>query len=299
MIDRIFLGVGTSRGRKNYSSLRVNDVIGFWRIEDLRPGERLLLRAEMKLPGKAWLEFKIDSLKKQNKLLYGLNQNLQRAQELLSISFQRYISEHLLKEILASSEPVSLSGEKKDVTVLISDIRGFTSLAENMATEELVEFLNQYFEAMIKIVLDYEGLLDKFMGDALLALFGAIYSHDDDPMRAVRAALEMQKTIEGLNARWSSKGAPEIKIGIGISTGEIIVGNIGSEQRLEFTGIGPDVNYAQRIETLTKTIPSSILINESTYLRVRDEVYATRYGPLEIRGKMKPIAVYGIEGLRE
>jgi len=238
-------------------------------------------------------------IKKQNKLLHGLNQNLQRAQELLSISFQRYISEHLVQEILASSEPVSLSGEKKDVTILISDIRGFTSLAESMATEELVEFLNQYFEAMIKIVLDYEGLLDKFMGDALLALFGAIYSHDDDPMRAVRATVEMQKTIEGLNARWCNNGMPEIKIGIGISTGEVIVGNIGSEQRLEFTGIGPDVNYAQRVEGLTKTIPSSILLNESTYLRVKDEVHATRYGPLEIKGKVEPIAVYGIEGLQE
>jgi len=184
-------------------------------------------------------------------------------------------------------------------TVLISDIRGFTSLAESMATEELVEFLNQYFEAMTKIILDYGGLVDKFMGDVLLALFGAIYSHDDDPMRAVKAAVEMQKTIEGLNARWCNNGMPEIKIGIGISTGEVIVGNIGSEQRLEFTGIGSDVSYAQRIEGLTKTIPSSILLNESTYLRVRNEVCATKYGPLEIKGKKDAISIYGVERLRK
>ena len=124
-------------------------------------------------------------------------------------------------------------------------------------------------------------------------------NHDDDPLRAVRTAIEMQKAVEELNAEWAKEDGPQITIGIGISTGEVIVGNIGSEQRLEFTGVGPDVNYAQRIESLTKIIPSQILINESTYLRVKDDVCATRFGPLEIKGKKEPIAVYGIDGIQD
>lgn len=238
------------------------------------------------------------AIRKQNKLLRELNQNLQRAKELLTISFRRYMNEHLVQEILESSQPVSLSGDKRDVTVLISDIRGFTSLAESMATEELVVLLNQYFEAMVDVVLVNGGLLDKFMGDALMALFGAICSHDDDPLRAVRTAVEMQKMVERLNAKWSTNNGPRIKIGIGISTGKVIVGNIGSEQRMEFTGIGPDVNYAQRMESLSKIIPCSIIISESTYLKVKDEVCATRYGPVGIKGKKEPAVVFGVEGLK-
>lgn len=239
------------------------------------------------------------AVKEQNKLLRELNLNLQRAKELLTISFQRYMSEHLVREILESSQPVSLSGQKRDVTVLISDIRGFTSLAENMATEKLVVFLNQYFKAMVDVVLDNSGLLDKFMGDALMALFGAVCKHDDDPLRAVRTAVEMQEVVKELNKTWSMNGGPRIKIGIGISTGEVIVGNIGSEQRMEFTGIGPDVNYAQRIESLSKIIPSPILISESTYLKVKNEVCATRYGPVQIKGKKEPATLYGVESMKK
>jgi class 3 adenylate cyclase len=237
-------------------------------------------------------------LEQNNQQLQELNQNLERAQELLSISFQRYMSSQLLERILKSSKPVSLTGEKKEVTVLMSDIRGFTTLAENMTTEKLVKFLNQYFEAMINIVLKNEGLLDKFMGDAVLALFGAIYSHEDDPLRAVVAAIEMQKKVRELNSKWSEENMPQIEIGVGISTGEIIVGNIGSDQRMEFTGIGQDVNYAQRIEALTKVFPSSILLNQSTYEQVKDVVNATQHGPIKIKGKKDAILVYGVEGLK-
>jgi adenylate cyclase len=237
-------------------------------------------------------------IEQYNQQLQELNQNLERAQELLSISFQRYMSSQLLERILKSSKPVTLTGERKEVTVLLSDIRGFTPLAENMATEKLVEFLNQYFEAMIDIVLKNEGIVDKFMGDAVLALFGAIYSHEDDPLRAVVAAVEMREKVKELNAKWSKIDMPQIEIGIGISTGEIIVGNIGSDQRMEFTGIGQDVNYAQRIESLTKSFPASILLSESTYEKIKDSVNATQHGPVEIKGKKEHVLVYGVEGLK-
>jgi adenylate cyclase len=237
-------------------------------------------------------------LERYNQQLQELNQNLERAQELLTISFQRYMSSQLLERILKSSKPVSLTGEKKEVSILISDIRDFTPLAENMATEDLVEFLNQYFETMVSIVLKNEGLLDKFMGDAVMALFGAIYSHEDDPLRAVRTAVEMQEGVKELNAKWSKENKAQIVVGIGISTGEIIVGNIGSDQRMEFTGIGQNVNYAQRIEALTKVFSSSILVCESTYNQVQDSIHATRYGPVEIKGKEDHILVYGVDGLK-
>ncbi|MBI4832855.1 MAG: response regulator [Candidatus Lindowbacteria bacterium] len=233
----------------------------------------------------------------QNKKLKQLNQNLERAKELLTISFQRYMSEHLLERVLQSSKPVSLSGEKRPVTILISDIRDFTSLAENMTPERLVEFLNQYFEPMVEIILDNEGLLDKFMGDSVMALFGAIYTHEDDSLRAVKAGIEMQDAVERLNKQWAMEGKPSIRIGIGISTGEVVVGNIGSEKRMEFTVIGQDVNYAQRIEGLTKTLRSSVLISEPTYFEVRDRIHAVPYAPIEIKGKKDPIVVYGAEGL--
>ncbi len=237
-------------------------------------------------------------LEQNNQKLHELNQNLERAQELLSIAFQRYMSSQLLERILKSSQPVSLNGEKKEVAVLMSDIRGFTTLAENMATEKLVKFLNQYFEAMIDIVLKNEGLLDKFMGDAVLALFGAIYSHEDDPLRAVMAAIEMQEMVRELNAKWSEEDMPQIEIGVGISTGEIIVGNIGSDQRMEFTGIGQDVNYAQRLEQMTKQLPANILIGEATYGKVKEHVVVEKFGPFQIGGKKDPVAVYGVLGLK-
>ncbi|MBI5117838.1 response regulator [Candidatus Poribacteria bacterium] len=238
------------------------------------------------------------TIRRQNKKLKRLNENLERAKELLTISFERYMSEHLLERILQSSKPVSLSGEKMPVTILISDIRDFTSLAESMTPEGLVKFLNRYFEPMVEIILDNEGVLDKFMGDSVMALFGAIYTHKDDSLRAVRAALEMQEAVERLNKQWVQEGNPPIKVGIGISTGEVVAGNIGSEKRMEFTVIGQDVNYAQRIEGLTKIFPSSILISEPTHAEVSEKIRAVRYAPTEIRGKKEPIVVYGVEGLK-
>ncbi|HNZ16827.1 MAG: adenylate/guanylate cyclase domain-containing protein [Candidatus Hydrogenedentes bacterium] len=222
----------------------------------------------------------------------------ERRRQLLRQSFSRYVSAEIVDQILRSSQPVNVSGERRTVTILMTDIRGFTSMAETMDPEALVRFLNTYFAAMIDIILENEGTLDKFMGDAVLALFGAPVQHDDDALRAVKVALAMRDTLRRLNAQWASAGKPQIRIGIGISTGEVIVGNIGSARRLEYTAIGKDVNYAQRIEALTKEIPAGILINETTYELVKDHVVAEKFGPLIIRGREAPVCVYGINGLR-
>lgn len=239
-----------------------------------------------------------EAIRKSEQELRDLNRQLEKAKDLLKQSFQRYVGAQIVDKIVESSEPVNLSGERKPVSILLSDIRGFTALSERLEAEELVRFLNTYFSAMIEIIFEYEGTLDKFMGDAILALFGAPLSHDDDPLRAVKAAIAMQAKLSELNEVWSVGYANSVKIGIGISTGEVIAGNIGSEKRLEYTAIGEDVNYAQRIEALTKEFPADVLISEATYKQVERHVIAEKFGPIEIRGKRAPITVYGVRGLR-
>lgn len=264
--------------------------------------EKLRLKANVKekLLGRTLHESEAISQKlalKQEELR-NLNAQLEKAKNLLKQSFQRYVSAQIVEEILQSSEPVNLKGQRKTVSILLSDIRGFTALSERLDPEDLVRFLNSYLSEMIEIIFKHEGTLDKFMGDAILALFGAPVGHGDDALRAVRTAVAMQEKLRELNETWKTNGWPNIKIGIGISTGEVVVGNIGSEKRMEYTVIGQDVNYAQRIETLTKELPADILISESTYEEVRDFVKAEKYEPLTIRGKREPIVVYGVFGMK-
>ncbi len=261
---------------------------------------RLKTNVKEKLLGKTLREFEAigDKLAQKQEELRRLNAQLERAKDLLKQSFQRYVSAQIVEEILQSSEPVNLRGQRKTVSILLSDIRGFTALSEQLEPEELVKFLNSYFSEMIDIIFEHEGTLDKFMGDAVLALFGAPVTHEDDALRAVSAAIAMQAKLHELNTAWRTDGKPNIKIGIGISTGEVVVGNIGSERRMEYTVIGQDVNYAQRIESLTKDLRADILISESTYEKIKEQVVVEKFGPLTIKGKKEPITVYGVSGIK-
>ena len=240
-----------------------------------------------------------DKVRQSEAELRKLNRQLERAKDLLKQSFERYVSVQIVDQILQSAQPVNLGGERKTVAILLSDIRGFTALAEQMAPEDLVQFLNAYFSAMVDIVFAHEGALDKFMGDAVLALFGAPVHHDDDSLRAVKAALAMQEKLRELNEEWRTGGKPALRVGIGIATGEVVVGNIGSTKRLEYTAIGQDVNHAQRIEELTKQFPADILVSEATYEEIKDHVVAHKFGPVTIRGTRAGTHVYGVERLRE
>jgi adenylate cyclase len=274
--------------------------------KDLQLGievERLRLKANLKekLLGRALHDSEIlsEKLARKQEELREINSQLGRAKELLKQSFQRFVSHHIVEEILQTCEPVNLRGERKTVTILVSDIRGFTALSEQFEPEELVSFLNTYLSEMIEVIFDNEGTLDKFMGDAILALFGAPLSLGDDALRAVRTAIAMQDKLRELNRTWKTEGKPKLKIGIGISTGEVVVGNIGSEKRMEYTVIGQDVNYATRIETLTKELSCDILVAESTYEKVKDFVLAEKFGPIPIRGSNVRMNVYGIRGLKQ
>jgi adenylate cyclase len=182
------------------------------------------------------------------------------------------------------------------VTVFFSDIRGFTPMAEALTAEEVVHILNEYFTAMTAIIFKYEGTLDKFMGDAIMAIFGAPIDMPDHAERAVLAALEMGVKLRELQAKWRVEGKQEVNIGIGINTGEVVVGNIGSLERMEYTAIGSNVNLTQRLESVAEK--GQILISAATYERVKHRVNAVMLDPIKVKGKTEKVMAYSVEGLK-
>jgi len=210
--------------------------------------------------------------------------------------FQRYVSSQVVEELLASPDKVVLGGRRKEVTVLFADIRNFTSIASHMAPEEVVSILNEFFTMITEVIFKYQGTLDKYIGDAVMAIYGAPIKEENHAEKALRAALETQERMELLGRRLLERGIEPIKIGIGINTGEAVIGNIGSLQRMEYTAIGDSVNLASRLEEVAKS--DQILISESTYQVVKDIVKARALEPMAIAGKTELIQVYEVLGLK-
>jgi adenylate cyclase len=219
-----------------------------------------------------------------------------RAKKLKS-TFKRYVSKDVVDEILKHKGGLSLTGDKKRVTVLFSDIRGFTSMSEKMDPKQLVRELNEYFHEMVQVIFRHGGTLDKFMGDAVMAVWGSPLPHEGDELRAVQAAWEMQRALRSLNERRSSQGKSPIHSGVGINTGEAVVGNLGSEDRMEYTVIGDTVNTACRIEG--QTTAGQILIHEDTYNVVKEYVQARPRDPVKVKGKAEPLQLYEVTGLND
>lgn len=215
-----------------------------------------------------------------------------RERERVKQTFKKYVSKDVAEKILSASEEVVLTGERRAVTVLFADIRGFTGLAEKMEPEDVVGMLNEHFTLMIEIIFKHKGTLDKFIGDALMAVFGAPLSHGDDAYRAVQAAIEMQQASRELNQRRTSRGQPPLAMGVGVATGSVVSGNIGSEQRTEFTVIGDAVNTASRIQG--KTAGGQILISQATYEETKDRIKVEAREPLQVKGKSEPVSVYEV-----
>jgi adenylate cyclase len=213
--------------------------------------------------------------------------------EQLKLNFSKYVSKHVMEQILQS--PAKLAGERRKITVLFSDIRQFTHLAERLPPEQVVSLLNEYFEAMIEVIFRYHGTLDKFLGDGLMVEFGAPLDDESQEKHAVLAAIGMQKDLQVLVAKWKKEGKPKIEIGIGIHTGLAIVGNIGSEKRIEYTAIGDTVNVASRIEQATKLLKQPILISETTYQAIKEEFKTISLGPLILPGRQEAISIYAID----
>jgi adenylate cyclase len=214
--------------------------------------------------------------------------------ERLKMNFARYVSQYVLEKILQSDTPTKLEGENKKVTALVADIRQFTLLSEKLAPEQVVSLLNQYFEKMLDVIFRNYGTLDKFMGDGILVEFGAPLEDVNQEKNALTCALQMQEALKALCDTWEKEGKPRIQIGIGIHTGKAIVGNIGSEQRMEYTAIGNTINVAYRLEQATKTYNKSILASETTVGPVETLFVVENLGPVVLPERTEKITVYAI-----
>jgi adenylate cyclase len=215
-----------------------------------------------------------------------------REKEMIKRAFTRYVAREVVEEILKDPENLVLSGERRQVTVLFCDVRGFTPMSERLAPEEVVLLLNDFYNLMIETTFKYDGTLDKFLGDAVMAVFGAPMAYPDHSARAIRTALAMQEGIAGLNERRGREGKEPIAVGIGVSAGEAVAGTVGTEDRMEYTVIGDSVNLAARLEANAK--PGQILISHPTYERVRDLVEARPLGRIRVKGKEEEVEVYEV-----
>ncbi|MBS3945173.1 MAG: adenylate/guanylate cyclase domain-containing protein [Melioribacter sp.] len=211
--------------------------------------------------------------------------------------FSQYVSKSIVNELLANPDKLKLGGEKKTLTVLFSDIAGFTTFAEKKEPEELVSFINEFLNEMTEIILRNGGTLDKYLGDAVMAFWGAPVEVDDHAYKACLTALQMQDKLAELRDRWSKVGEPLIHIRIGINSGEVIVGNIGGVKRFDYTVLGDDVNLASRLEGANKEYGSNIMISDSTYEMVKDKVLVRELDIIRVKGKVEPTKVYELISL--
>jgi adenylate cyclase len=225
-----------------------------------------------------------------------------KAREIRRI-FSSYVSPKIVEQLVNHPEMAKLGGQRKEVTLLFSDIRGFTSYSEKRSPEEVVAMLNEYFEVMAGIVFHWDGTLDKFIGDAILAFWGAPIDQPDHAERAVRCALHMNDALLKLQEKWRSEGKEAMDCGIGINTGEVVIGNIGSlGKKMDYTVIGDHVNLGSRVQGLTKKYGTRILITEFTYAKIRTLAETGKIGHLDtlaadtvtVRGKEIPVHVYAL-----
>ncbi len=206
----------------------------------------------------------------------------------------KYLSNEVMQNVVQNIDNISLGGKRADITVLFADIRNFTSISENMDASNTSIILNEYFSELVPIIESHNGVLNKFMGDAILAIFGEPKKSENHALDAVKCGYQMLKKVKYLQEKWLDEGKPKIEIGIGISSGEAFVGNIGSQERLEYTVIGDTVNTASRIENYNKVYRTNFLISEETYKRVKNHIDAITIKDVVIRGKANKINLYEV-----
>jgi len=220
----------------------------------------------------------------------------QQQTALLKQTFGRYVSPQILDHILAHPEKVRLGGERRDLTILFSDIRGFTSISEAAEPEEVVEMLNEYLTRMVEILLKHGGTLDKFIGDAVMGFWNAPANDPDHARHAVACAVEMIEETARLRERWEREGKAAIRIGIGVNTGEAVAGNIGAEQVFGYTVIGDAVNLASRLEGKNKDYGTEIIVSESTLARMGEGFEAVYLDDVKVKGKERAVKIYEVKG---
>ena len=217
-----------------------------------------------------------------------------KTKEKVTTALGKYMSKDVMKDVVKNIDNLGLGGKKSVVTVLFSDIRGFTSLSEKMPAQQVSELLNEYFTEMEPVISKYNGIINKFIGDAIMAIFGEPIQDKNHVKNAVMCGYEMLEKVEKLNKKWLSEKKPEIEIGIGINTGEVFVGNIGSVNRMEYTVIGDTVNLASRLESYNKVYKTKMLISPAVYKEVKDFTDALKIPDVRIRGKANKIDIYEI-----
>jgi class 3 adenylate cyclase len=209
----------------------------------------------------------------------------------------RYMTPEVAEQLLASGD-IGLGGKRKHVTVLFSDIRSYTTLTEKLQAEEVVTMLNEYFEEMVDIVLNYKGTLDKYIGDALMAVFGSPASLEEHPWMAMQAAVEMRYRLVEFNQARIEKGLMPISIGMGLHSDEVVSGNIGSSKRMELTSIGDGVNLASRLEGASKQYGTDLIISENTFHDYAEKLIVRELDFITVKGKSKPVRIYELVGIK-
>ena len=220
----------------------------------------------------------------------------QKRSSYLKGTFGRYVSPQILEYLIHNPDKVRLGGERRDLTILFSDIRGFTTISEGSEPEEVVEMLNEYLTRMVDILLRHGGTLDKFIGDAVMGFWNAPTPIEYHPRRAVECAIEMVEETARLRAQWEAEGKPSLRIGVGLNTGEAVVGNIGSDRVFGYTVIGDAVNLASRLEGKNKDYGTEIIVSESTRLRMGDTIAAFYLDEVQVKGKQQAVRIYEIRG---
>jgi len=207
-------------------------------------------------------------------------------------AFSRYVSPDVINEILADPDKLGLGGQEREITLLFSDIRGFTSISEKLSPEQLVKLMNKYLTAMTDLIMESGGVVDKYIGDAIMAFWGAPLEEPDHPAKACQVALDMIKKLEQERQEWQKEFGVEIKIGVGINTGPVIIGNIGSSKRFDYTAMGDTVNLASRLEGLNKEYGTEIIISQFTHEKVKDKFKFRYIDKVAVKGKEEKVGIY-------
>jgi class 3 adenylate cyclase len=236
------------------------------------------------------------SLKRATGEIRRLNDELQRRNQFIRRTFGRYLSDEVVASLLETPEGTRLGGEKRTVTLLMSDLRGFTAAAERLDPEQVVRLLNNYLGAMSEVITRFQGTIDEFIGDGILALFGAPLDRADDAARAAACAVAMQLAMAEVNETNRRDGLPDVQMGVAVHTGEVIVGNIGSQTRAKYGVVGTNVNLTARIESFT--LPGQVLVSQSTVDSAGDTLVLGESRSFQAKGFKDPVAAYELKGVR-
>jgi len=215
---------------------------------------------------------------------------------LTRVQFQRLIPPSVVDQVVSGQLVIERGGKLQEATILMADIRGFTQMSEKKTPQEIVAMLNEYFEVMVDILFKHEGSLDKFVGDEIIGLFGAPIAIKDPPLKAITCALEMQRALREFNRTRLAENQEALRIGIGINTGQVVTGAIGSSKTMQYTAVGDAMNTCSRLQNIAK--PGEIIISEGTMLRCSDRIEHVALTPVEVKGKRDKMRIYNVVGLK-